>query len=404
MRLLFFLLAFILGTATGVTMLWTSFAVESADFSSEERLVKSELLAKYNAYFRLNVTFAQVLESLKIIADEYGANVAFDVLIDSTLPPAIDTHLMGHFVGDILYDQQGMDGLSYCTDAIGYACAHSIVINALLDKGPVVFDEINDICAQVPGGNAYGLCFHGFGHGVLAFTEYRLPEAIEACGQVGTEAYGYEEALECVGGVIMEMRGGIHNPIVWEKNGTQYLDEDNPLHMCQADYMPDTYRGYCYLYITPFIFDTLTERDIPSFEDFAPAMNYCSNAPLEFQEECFGGFAKEYLGFILGRDIRLVETMNTNQLTALWNACQSAPTLEAAAYCAKYAVYNLYRSGNHPYEISANFCSVITEPQSTRACFEKLQERVFRQNEDAVYRSNFCTTLSKDYNATCQPD
>jgi hypothetical protein len=362
------------------------------------------LIEHYNDYFQQNhLSFDDVRMVFADIADEHGAVVAFQVLNEGTLPPGVDSHLIGHFVGGDLYNEQGISGLKHCTDANGFACAHSIVIGALLDKGPSVFDEINDICATVTGNNGYNMCFHGFGHGVLAYSEYHLPEAIKACEQVGTEAFGYQEAEECIGGVIMEMRGGIHNPVVWEKNGAQYLDTKNPLYMCQADYMPDTYRDYCYVYITPFIFDAVTSNDIPSFKDFAPAMDYCTTAPAEFQETCFGGFAKEYLGFILGRDIRLVETISISKLTSLWNACETAPNPEARAYCAKYAIYNLYRSGSHPYEISADFCSVVTEPQSKNACFVNLQDQVFKNNEADLYRDNFCATFSSDYGVNCQP-
>jgi hypothetical protein len=406
MRVIFFSIAVVLGITTGFSIIWASSANTSTNnnFNADDQLYGDELLAKYNTYFRLNVTFEKVLEAFKIIAAEQGAHVAFDVLVNSNLPPAIDTHLMGHFVGDILYDQQGIEGLAHCTDAIGFACAHSIVINALLDKGPGVFEEINDICAEVPGGNGYMMCFHGFGHGVLAYTQYHLPEAIIACEQVGTKEYGYQEAKECVGGVIMEMRGGIHNPILWEENGAQYLDIENPLHMCQAEYMPDAYRDYCYVYITPFIFDAVTTQDIPSYEDFGPAMNHCTSAPAEFQETCFGGFAKEFLGFFLGRDIRLVETMSIEQLGDLWAACQTAPTEQARAYCAKYAVYNLYRSGNHPYEISADFCGLVTESLSQNACFANLQDQVFENNESVSYRDNFCVDLNDIYEVNCQSE
>jgi len=404
MRIPFFLVALVFGISAGLTILTTSQSEHPVSDTPAVKASTSELIQIYDSYFQLNLTFAQVLESLTEVSDEHGAEAAFDLLIESKLPKSIDSHLMGHFVGDILYDQQGIEGLTHCTDAIGFACAHSIVINALLDKGPSVFDEINDICGRVPGGNGYGMCFHGFGHGVLAFTEYHLPEAIKACVQVGTEAYGYEEAEECVGGVIMEMRGGIHNPRVWEQNGAQYLDKENPLYMCQADYMPDAYREYCYIYITPFIFDTITKADIPTYKDFAPATNHCANASLEFQEACYGGFAKEYLGFILGRDIRLVQTINTDQLTDLWQACEAAATPLARSHCAKYAVYNLYRSGSHPYEISADFCSLVSEDLSKNACFTNLQDQVFSHNESADYRTNFCTALQNNYGVECQSE
>jgi hypothetical protein len=173
--------------------------------------------------------------------------------------------------------------------------------------------------------------------------------------------------------------------------------------MCQADYMPEEYRDYCYVYITPFIFDAVTEQDIPAYEDFSPSINHCSNAPEEYQESCFGGFAKEYLGFILGRDIGLVQTIHSDQLVDLWHACETAPTPLARSYCAKYAVYNLYRSGSHPYEISADFCSLVSEKQSKDACFSNLQDQVFTFT-DTETQTNFCTTLVETYGVECQTE
>ena len=65
------------------------------------------------------------------------------------------------------------------------------------------------------------MCFHGFGHGVLAFSDYELPKALELCEKVGTEKYDYQEAKECVGGALMEMRGGMHNPVLMQSISSQ---------------------------------------------------------------------------------------------------------------------------------------------------------------------------------------
>jgi hypothetical protein len=392
------------GIVAGLCVLFLIVVPLSNSLSGNTQTEPLTLVEYYDDLFRLNsLSFDAVTQIFADIADEHGAVAAFEVLNKSTLPPGVDSHLVGHFVGGDLYNEQGIDGLKHCTDANGFACAHSIVIGALLDKGPSVFEEINDICATVEGNNGYNMCFHGFGHGVLAFSEYRLPEAIQACEQVGTQEHQNQETAECIGGIIMEMRGGIHNPTLWMQNGLQYLDEKNPLYMCQADYMPDEHRDYCYVYITPFIFDAVTKNDIPTLETFAPAMNYCSAAPLESQEACYGGFAKEFLGFILGRDIILVETITDAQLFDLWAACESASNSLARAHCAKYAVFNLYRSGSHPFEISARYCLQITEQESKSACFQNLQDQVYKHNQNDQYRAQFCTTLAAEFDTQCLP-
>jgi hypothetical protein len=60
------------------------------------------------------------------------------------------------------------------------------------------------------------MCFHGLGHGVLAYTEYDLEKAVDICKRTGTKQYNNEEYAECVGGAIMEIiGGGFHDPQKW---------------------------------------------------------------------------------------------------------------------------------------------------------------------------------------------
>lgn len=385
-----------IGIISGVA-LWLFLQTATPDPVASEVVGQTE----HAAYFKLNLTFPEVRDYLTQVAARDGAVSAFDVLIKNDLPRGIDSHLMGHFVGDLLYKEMGVTGLQHCTDDIGFACAHSIVINALLDFGDDFFMEVNQICKQATGNNSYSMCFHGFGHGVLAYNEYDLPQAIQDCTRVGTLEYDYHETRECIGGVIMEMRGGIHDEILWEENGKKYLDTDNPLTMCQASYMPDEYKSYCYLYITPFIFDSISTADIPPESAYKPAMSECENAALEHQETCFGGFAKEYISFILGRDIKLVADLTDDQLTALWQSCQATDNPTGQAYCASYAVYNLYRSGTHPYEVSARYCSIVSERGSRSRCFHILEQQVMETDFPHAYKAEFCSFIETNHGYAC---
>ncbi|MEZ4200776.1 MAG: hypothetical protein R3B69_04350 [Candidatus Paceibacterota bacterium] len=53
---------------------------------------------------------------------------------------------MGHAVGDILYEQEGISGMSICTHDFRNACSHTMVIGALIEFGTGAFPDIRDAC------------------------------------------------------------------------------------------------------------------------------------------------------------------------------------------------------------------------------------------------------------------
>lgn len=144
------------------------------------------------------------------LAKEKGAKYAFEVLRRAELPPQTDLHLLGHYVGDELYKQEGVDGIRLCTQDFRNACSHSIVIGTLSEFGEGALPRIRDACKEAPGGSgAYTMCFHGLGHGVLAGYGYELEKTVAFCKKTGTEEYNYREYIECFGGAIMELMGGV---------------------------------------------------------------------------------------------------------------------------------------------------------------------------------------------------
>lgn len=96
-------------------------------------------------------SFGEFAIYFKELAEERGAVHAFSVLRETQFPPNIDLHLLGHVVGDELYKQEKMDGMQYCTHDFRNACSHTIVIGALLEKGPVALDLVHDACRKARG-------------------------------------------------------------------------------------------------------------------------------------------------------------------------------------------------------------------------------------------------------------
>jgi hypothetical protein len=121
-------------------------------------------------------TFTELKQYFTKLAETKGGAYAYEVLKQAAVPPQTDMHLLGHVVGDQLYRQQGIEGIKVCTDDFRNACSHSIVVGLLLDKGETILPEIAKTCKEAPGGTgAYTMCYHGLGHGVLAYTNYNLP-------------------------------------------------------------------------------------------------------------------------------------------------------------------------------------------------------------------------------------
>jgi len=277
-----------------------------------------------------------------------------------------------------------------------------VVINALLKDGPIVFEQINDICAQIGIPGSYEMCFHGFGHGVLAYAEYDLPDAIKMCGRVGTVERSYYEEEECLGGIIMEMRGGLHNPIIWEEQGKKYLDVDNPLAMCEASYMPDEYKDMCYIYITPFIFDEVSPQDVPPPSVFEEAMAWCARPDNEeHRYNCNGGFGKEFIGFVLGRDIRYLNNIHLRDAALVHSWCAYAADEAGRNACVEFGMYSTYRAGSIGFDGAYTFCGESITENSANICYEELFSVANDFNHSLPYMETFCAAAPVNRTEQC---
>src|SRR6056297_1735681 len=348
----------------------------------------------HNAYFTTNATLPAVTSYLETVARQEGAAQAFTVLEQATLPRPLDTHRIGHALGDIMYEQEGIHGMRYCDEAVGYACAHSVVINALLRDGPGVFDVINDVCASIGLPGSYDMCFHGFGHGVLAYTEFHVPEAIEMCSLVGTAANDNWEAHECLSGVIMELRTGNHDPELWATNGKPYLDDTNPLALCAADYMPEEYRPMCYVYSTSFIFDHVSPDGPPPPTVYADAMAWCERIDdADERSGCYAGFGMQYLWLVLGGDGRNRNNLTAPQADTLHQWCGEAPTEEGYLACMEYALLTTYQAGSIGYDGALTLCGQSPTPMAADTCYQTLFETANLFFGAGSYQRDLCAAV-----------
>lgn len=348
-------------------------------------------------------SFPQLSDYFSEVAEEEGAMAAYAQLRVALLPPGVDVHLLGHLVGDILYKQRGAEAITLCTDEFRNACSHTIVIGTLLEKGPGSFGEIADLCRRAPGGSgAYTMCFHGLGHGVLAYNEYELPLAVEMCKKTGDSSKGREYA-ECIGGAIMEMIAGVHDRQVWEAKAAKYFKSDDPLYPCTASFMDDYAKDSCFTYITPHLFEAAgADLAMPQAEHYEKAFRYCEKAPEAFKGVCFGGFGKEFVVLAQSRDIRAVGSAPDSALGLMHDWCALTDDIQGRASCVVAALNSLYWGGENDPDASVRFCKMSEERGDGGFCFDNLVGAVSYYVSDPAYRENICARLPEHHRNACR--
>lgn len=353
--------------------------------------------------------FNELKDYFEKLANKKGAVYAYDVLKVAPLPPNIDMHLLGHVIGDILYLQQGVNGMKYCTQDFRNACSHTVAVGLFLEKGELALNEIAKVCAEAPGGKgAHTMCFHGLGHGVLAYTNYNLPEAVALCKKTGTASKNYQEYSECIGGIIMEqISGGDHDKSTWEKQRKLNLKLEDPLYPCNSYIITDSAaKKFCYLYLTPHLFNSsgLMINGRPTDETISRAFKLCERIPVSeggSRESCFGGFGKEFVVLAKDRDIRKIDQLSDEENQKVYNWCSLTNNEKGNQSCIKYAMNSIYWGGENSRSGAYNFCNQITNQSLKNFCFTELINSVSVYIDSPLYRKEFCQEIPSDLMEKC---
>lgn len=356
-------------------------------------------------------SFDELKTYFEKLSEEKGARYAFGVLKVAPMPPNIDMHLLGHAVGDMLYKQEGLKGIEACTDDFRNACSHSIVVGLFFDKGESALEEIAEACRRAPGGQgAYTMCFHGLGHGVVSALGYDVPKAVGSCQKTGTGAFGHSESVQCTSGIVMEMvGGGGHDRDLWAAQRKKFMKPDKPLGFCQNSFIPERDRYLCYVYLTPFLWESVgADLGFPSADDFKRSFPICNTLAVDDgrdRDACFGGFGKEFVGLVQSRDIRkgAIGSITDQQLAQVYQWCKLADNKEGTAACIVHAMNSLYWGGENDPKIATRFCGVMSdEDYNQGSCYTNLIGSVSQYVKDSKYRQNFCNGLPSNHQGHCR--
>lgn len=375
---------------------WTQFAKGSADQYPEAATIGEG-----------GPSFQELSDRFTALAEKKGGVYAFDVLKVAKLPSGTDLHLMGHVVGDVLYRQQGVNGIKGCTQDFRNACSHAIVIGTLNEfgTGPDTIAKIRAACKLAPGGpGAYTMCFHGLGHGVFAYFQYDIPKAVAFCEKLGTPEYDDQEFTQCVGGMIMELiDGGGHDHNDWVTAQGKYLDPKDPLAPCDTSLIPAEAKSFCYIYLTPHLFQAAgSHLDSPDPATFAKAFSFCDAiVDKDLRDVCWSSFGKEFIPLAGARDIRAVDQYPDSSYQQAIDWCMMAPNTEAQSQCVSQALASVYWGGENDPEASFRFCGLVQSGSVQDFCYEELGKNI-ASYESGQKRTDLCEQLPQVDVQSCE--
>jgi len=345
------------------------------------------------------------------LAKQKGAVYAYEVLETSRLPEEVDAHEIGHTIGWVLYDEKGIAGMAYCTPSFRNACAHALVISAYIEQGEAALPDIVEACEQAPGGKgAYATCFHGIGHGILAYVDYNYEQAMEKCREVrdllkldDSRATPNEVWNRCVEGATMELDLGTHDPQVWEQAKKVYFPETDLYMPCDASYVDPQVRPMCYSYLTwRFLEEAGAVRGAPSPETYPEAMAYCG--AIEKPNDrggCYAGFGKNFI-YLATLDERKARTLSDAALTNMTTWCRMAGTSEGEEACMLAILNGMDLANLEGAHTAARFCDVQQEEGGVRdSCFMHLIYNGHYYFGGTGDLATFCEGLPESYRKVC---
>ena len=346
------------------------------------------------------------------LAQKKGAVYAFEVLRYAEVPSTIDIHRIAHNIGYVHFEQKGLAGIYECTTDFRNACEHAIVVQALITLGTQALHDVAKVCSEGPGGlGAYVHCFHGVGHGLMAYLNYDYENAVGTCRKVYDIAVSLRPEVttellwqECVGGATMELTQGEHDKDAWEKAKLTYMPATDILMPCNVDFIPSDVRPICYAYLKPrFLEAAGATRGVASPEAYPKALSYCKMIPEdEFgsRDGCYAGFGAAFAYFANG-DARTLEHMSDDAIVNVHTWCSFADNPRGQRICDLSALDNIFWGGQSDSPASIVYCTLAPDLEIKKSCFTTLISYAQESFENKQKLDAFCGRLPSEYTDVC---
>jgi plastocyanin len=303
-----------------------------------------------------------------------------ELVTDSQGGSIRDCHAEAHNVGRAAFTMYG-SGVFGIPDAASCHSGfyHGAMESFLIENGTEnLAQNITALCQQFPTDFGIFECVHGVGHGVMAYMDYELPDALATCDTLSST---YDKNA-CYGGVFME------NIVAGQGNGvekdheTQWLSDD-PHFPCNAIGSDYSKRYQCYQMQTSWM---LRLYDY----DFKRVGTECTKAPSDMVNVCFKS---------LGRDAAGNSLRDPAKILAI---CKNIPSTQYFDWCIEGGLNVIVDFwGGELKDQASNLCTLLPT-DSKKKCFSTLAGRIGDITKSPEKKIEICNSFDIEYQSMCK--
>lgn len=326
--------------AIAAAILAASFFIPFNDGSAKPYREVAQLLSEKNT-----------LKQAKIVrgmAEKYGPKETLEILVRSGLPFTGETHLLVHEVGNAAHERFGENALKYCDESFLSACYHGVILNMLGENGLEGVAKMLESC-QKEGPVIMTQCTHASGHGFLAWSSYKVFDALALCDKL--ETLGKDiPVFSCHDGIFMENIFGVHEG---RPSINRMVREDDPFYPCNA--VSEKYQAGCWANQATLMYQIFQGN-------LRKVAEHCDRVENpEYLRICYGNFARQIHPLTLGRANLALELCQN--ATGDWQESCLITLVEAA--------FSVGDRTQMPYEICASI-----KPLAREKCYQKISQLV----------------------------
>lgn len=320
--------------------------------------------------------------AIAALVEALGVEETMQRLIDESSGGSVwDCHQPAHEIGRAGYQISQAEAFEACSAACHSGCYHGAIEVFLQERGTENLPtDIKDLCDTF--GSRFGRfeCLHGVGHGVTAYLDYDLPEAIKSCQRLGD----WFMTRSCLGGMFMEnILAGQGLGAKGSGHTTDWTSED-PYFPCNAIDQDGDVQTECYMMQTSWMLWL-------NGYDFTALVEECLSTPEIYQSTCFQSFGRDAAGHTLRNPARITE------LCAL--VPKSSDWLQRCTIGAVNVIIDFWGPGLQGQ--ASELCRALPDDQKT-VCYRTIGQRVrddLFPNPDA--RATVCNTFEENYVGLC---
>lgn len=310
-----------------------------------------------------------------------GEKVMDALLEDAGGGSLIDCHTQAHQTGRLAYDIYGAKIFSEGDASCHSGFYHGGMEAFLAGEGTTgLAEKIKNLCSVFATSFGNFECLHGVGHGVMAYEDYDMQEALGVCDELGDQF----SKTSCYGGVFMENIVTGQGIGASPSHKTEWVSDD-PHFPCNALAHDYDREFQCYQMQTSWML-TLYNYD------FERVANECLNSPEDMKSVCFKSLGRDAAGHTLRDPEKIIDL------------CDKVPSqadyYEQCVIGAVNVIVDFWGEAleEQPFEL----CKMVEEEKAKEGCYSMLSFRlidVFGEDQDKIKR--LCSKAESQYETTC---